>query len=75
MWVVTVSMVLCVFLAWNNKVSLHVLEQELESERQMTFNSKAFQVNPKNHTKNYTGQIKQISLIGERNSGTKWMWG
>ena len=64
-WILSVSMFFCVFLGWNNK-----LEMEGFNDKRGTY-SKAFQVNGKH---NLTRSVKQISLIGERNSGTKWMW-
>lgn len=67
-WILSVSIVFGIFLSWNNKIGI-----EEFADHTATVN-KAFQVNGK-HEMNHTGVIKQISLIGERNSGTKWMWG
>lgn len=66
-WLLSVSMFFCLFLGWNNQLSLEELTTNVDTV------NKAFQVNSK--PENHTAVIKQISLIGERNSGTKWMWG
>ena len=65
-WVLFMTMFFAFFVAWNDRVTLIAF-----NNRAGTVN-KAFQVNRNTNT---SVQVKQISLIGERNSGTKWMWG
>jgi hypothetical protein len=60
-WFFFTSLFFCIFLGWDRTISPRAYNV-----------NKAFQVNPKT---NHTGVIRQISLIGERNSGTKWLWG
>lgn len=68
LWVLFMSTFFALFLAWNNRL----LAMEFNTEAG-TYH-KAFQVNHPGGYDNTTRSVKQISLIGERNSGTKWMW-
>jgi len=70
-WLLSVSMFFCVFMTWNARF----LTASTLNNRAVY--SKSFQVNRphEDFVKNTTRSVKQISLIGERNSGTKWMWG
>lgn len=65
-WFLSLTMFFCTFLGWSNRLSVEEFNNNANTV------NKAFQVNGKHQ--NHTGVVKQISLIGERNSGTKWMW-
>lgn len=83
-WLIMVASTTAIFMAWSNYSAMQQTSSSSSIvsnggsgstlEGGTTIYKKAFQVNSLNSDKPLENPIRQISLIGERNSGTKWMW-
>lgn len=66
-WLLSMTMFFSCFLGWQHRLPYE--ESAFHEESRV---NKALQVDALKQ--NRTNPVRQISLIGERNSGTKWIW-